>query len=53
MKGDKNNIIHPSAEGGNDTLGFGHKLTDKEKETGKVYEYDIDNLDDGKNLMIY
>ncbi len=48
LGGDKNNIIHPSAEGGNDTLGFGHKLTDKEKETGKVYEYDIDNLDEKK-----
>lgn len=37
-------IIHPSAEGGNDTLGFGHKLTNEEKKTGKVYEYDINNL---------
>ena len=48
LGGDKNNIIHPSAEGGNDTLGFGHKLTDEEKETGKVYEYDIDNLNEKK-----
>ena len=44
--GIKKEIIHPSAEGGNDTLGFGHKLTDEEKETGKVYDYDINNLTD-------
>ena len=44
LKGNKEKIIHPSAEGGNDTLGFGHKLTDEEKKTGKVYEYDINNL---------
>jgi len=44
LNNNKEKIIHPSAEGGNDTLGFGHKLTDEEKKTGKVYEYDINNL---------
>ncbi len=37
-------VIHKSAEGGNDTVAYGHKLTDKEKETGMVYGYDINNL---------
>lgn len=29
--------VHRSPEGGNDTVGFGHKLTDAEKKAGKVY----------------
>ena len=37
-------VIHPSAEGGNDTVAYGHKLTDEEKRTGMIYEYDINNL---------
>ena len=37
-------VIHKSAEGGNDTVAYGHKLTNKEKETGMVYGYDINNL---------
>ena len=44
--GDKNNIVHDSAEGGNDTVAYGHKLTDEEKKTGMIYEYDINNLND-------
>ena len=44
--GDKNNIVHESAEGGNDTVAYGHKLTDEEKKTGMIYEYDINNLND-------
>ena len=46
LKGNKEKIIHPSAEGGNDTVAYGHKLTDEEKKTGMIYEYDINNLND-------
>jgi GH24 family phage-related lysozyme (muramidase) len=42
--GNKNKLVHPSAEGGNDTVAYGHKLTDKEKETGMIYEYKISEL---------
>ena len=45
-------IIHKSAEGGNDTVAFGHKLTDKEKETGMVYGYDINNLNKEQQNII-
>ena len=44
--GDKSELVHPSAEGGNDTVAYGHKLTDNEKETGIIYGYDINNLTD-------
>jgi GH24 family phage-related lysozyme (muramidase) len=44
MKGTTNEMRHKSWEGGNDTIGFGHKLTDKEIETNKVYGYSLDNL---------
>lgn len=37
-------IVHESPEGGNATIGYGHKLTDEEVESGKVYGYDIKNL---------
>ena len=37
-------IIHKSAEGGNDTMAFGHKLTDEEIKTNKVYGYSLNNL---------
>ena len=33
----KYGMIHKSAEGGNDTIAFGHKLTDKEIKNNKVY----------------
>ena len=33
--------LHESPEGGNPTVGFGHKLSDKELEEGKVYGFDI------------
>jgi len=33
--------LHESPEGGNPTVGFGHKLTDEELESGTVYGYDI------------
>jgi len=37
-------MIQESPEGGNDTVGYGHKLTDEEIASGKVYGYDINNL---------
>lgn len=33
--------LHESPEGGNPTVGFGHKLSDKELADGKVYGFDI------------
>jgi GH24 family phage-related lysozyme (muramidase) len=33
--------LHASPEGGNATVGFGHKLTNAEVNSGKVYGYDI------------
>ena len=42
--GNKNELIHPSAEGGNDTVAYGHKLTDTEKEKGMIYGYKISEL---------
>ena len=33
-----------SPEGGLDTVGYGHKLTEEEIASGKVYGYDINNL---------
>ena len=46
---------HTSAEGGNDTIGFGHKLTDAEQKSGKVYGLDIANMsvEDAKQIMMY
>ena len=43
MNKDKN-FKHKSVEGGTDTIGFGHKLTQNELKTGLVYGYDINNL---------
>ena len=37
-------IRQKSPEGGNDTIGYGHKLTAEEIKSGKVYGYDIDTL---------
>ena len=37
-------IIHKSAEGGNDTMAFGHKLTDEEIENNEVYGYKLDDI---------
>ena len=44
LAGDKSKLQHNSAEGGNDTVAFGHKLTDEEVSSGKVYGYDYTNL---------
>ena len=44
LAGDKSKLQHNSAEGGNDTVAFGHKLTDEEVISGKVYGYDYTNL---------
>ena len=37
-------MIHESPEGGNYTIGYGHKLTDEEVKNNKVYGYDLDTL---------
>ena len=39
-----NDVVHKSAEGGNDTVAFGHKLTDEEKKSNTIYGYNIKNL---------
>lgn len=36
--------LHDSPEGGNPTVGFGHKLTNAEVKSGKVYGYDINTM---------
>jgi GH24 family phage-related lysozyme (muramidase) len=38
------NLIHDSHEGGNQTIGYGHKLTDKEVKKGEVYGYKLSTL---------
>tara|TARA_R100000081_G_scaffold38434_1_gene17829 strand:- start:26 stop:553 length:528 start_codon:yes stop_codon:yes gene_type:complete len=37
-------MIQKSPEGGSNTVGYGHKLTEEEKVSGKVYGYDINTL---------
>jgi GH24 family phage-related lysozyme (muramidase) len=37
----KSPALHDSPEGGNPTVGFGHKLSNKELKEGKVYGFDI------------
>ncbi len=37
-------VRHPSPEGGNDTVGYGHKLNVLEDQTGQVYGMDIGSL---------
>lgn len=46
-------LVHASPEGGNDTVGFGHKLNVLEDQTRQVYGIDIDSmtLDDAKEIM--
>jgi hypothetical protein len=41
---DLNYLRHPSPEGGNDTIGYGHKLTALENDTNQVYGYDLNRL---------
>lgn len=36
--------LHDSPEGGNPTVGFGHKLTNDEVKSGKVYGFDINTM---------
>ena len=43
---------HKSPEGGLDTVGYGHKLTAEELESGKVYGYDIDTLNKNQSNTI-
>jgi len=52
MKNAENDVLyktgeklrHRSAEGGLDTVGYGHKLTETEIAANKVYEYNLDTL---------
>jgi len=44
LAGDTSMLQHDSAEGGNKTIAYGHKLTDAEVKSGKVYGFDIANL---------
>ena len=41
---DTSEIIHDSVEKGNKTVGYGHKLTDKERDSGEVYGYKLSTL---------
>jgi GH24 family phage-related lysozyme (muramidase) len=41
---DTSKIVHDSYEGGNQTIGYGHKLTDEEVKSGEVYGYKIATL---------
>jgi hypothetical protein len=43
-KGVKSKLRHKSPEGGTDTVGFGHKLTEEEAKTNIVYGYDLKKL---------
>lgn len=44
LAGDMSKARHASAEGGLDTVGYGHKLTAEEDRTGKIYGYEIKKL---------
>lgn len=53
LKGDAP-ALHDSPEGGLPTVGFGHKLTQEEYESGKVYGFDIYNMtpEQAREVMI-
>ena len=44
MAGDLSKMRHDSPEGGLDTVGFGHKLTEQEDASGEIYGLPIDEL---------
>ena len=46
------NIRHKSEEGGLDTVGYGHKLTETEIAANRVYEYNLDTLTKEKSYDI-
>ena len=50
----KYGMIHKSAEGGNDTIAFGHKLTDEEIKNNKVYGYNLNELteENAKHILL-
>ena len=50
----KYGMIHKSAEGGNDTIAFGHKLTDEEIKNNKVYSYNLNELteENAKHILL-
>ena len=41
---DTSEIVHDSVEKGNKTVGYGHKLTNKERDSGEVYGYKLSTL---------
>jgi len=46
-------LRHSSPEGGNDTVGFGHKMTDAEVTSGKIYGIDVATMtrDDANTIL--
>jgi GH24 family phage-related lysozyme (muramidase) len=50
--GEKEYVVHESPEGGLDTVGYGHKLNVLEKQTGQVYGYLIDDIDEETASLI-
>jgi len=44
LKGNISSFRHKSPEGGLDTIGFGHKLTEEENKTNTVYGYDLSEI---------
>lgn len=44
LDGSFKNFRHKSKEGGLDTIGFGHKLTEEESKNNKVYQYDLSEI---------
>jgi len=51
--GDESALVHPSPEGGLDTVGFGHKLTPEEVKKGEIYGIAIDSLtlEDAEHIL--
>jgi len=52
LKGKFKDFRHKSKEGGLDTIGFGHKLTEEENKNNKVYQYDLSEITKNNFLEI-
>jgi len=52
LKGKFKDFRHKSKEGGLDTIGFGHKLTEEENKNNKVYQYDLSKITKNNFLEI-
>ena len=44
LTGNNKKFRHKSQEGGKDTVGFGHLLTEEEDKNNKVYQYDLSEI---------